>query len=100
MAQSALRDQRAASPTADAWANGMLVVENMRLGDLLEQLSDYRQGFLNADPHVADLRISGSFPLNNTDLALAALPPSLPVQIERRAAWWVRVLPAPVAEKP
>jgi len=49
---------------------------------------------------VADLRISGSFPLNNTDLALAALPPSLPVQIQRHTDWWVRVIPAPAAEKP
>ncbi|MGY4533663.1 transmembrane sensor [Pseudomonas sp. TE3786] len=100
MAQRALGDVRPASPTADAWAHGMLVVENIRLAELLEQLGDYRRGFLNVDPQVADLRISGSFPLNNTDLALAALPPSLPVQIQRRAAWWVRVVPAPVAEKP
>ncbi|MEN0106446.1 MAG: FecR family protein [Pseudomonas sp.] len=100
MAASALGDVRTAPATADAWVHGMLVVENMRLADLLEQLGDYRQGFLNADPAVADLRISGSFPLQNTDLALAALPPSLPVQIQRRAAWWTRVVPAPVAEKP
>jgi transmembrane sensor len=100
MAQNALGDVRAAPPTADAWTHGMLVVENMRLAELLEQLGDYRQGFLSVDPQVADLRISGSFPLNNTDLALAALPPSLPVQIQRRAAWWVRVVPAPVAENP
>lgn len=100
MAANALSDVRAAPATADAWAHGMLVVENMRLADLLEQLSDYRQGFLNADPSVADLRISGSFPLQNTDLALAALPPSLPVQIQHRAAWWTRVVAAPGAEKP
>lgn len=100
MASSALGDIRAASPTADAWARGMLVVENMRLADLLDQLGDYRRGLLSADPQVAELRISGSFPLNNTDLALAALPPSLPVQIQRHTDWWVRVVPAPAAEKP
>lgn len=100
MAATALGAVGAAPPTADAWAHGMLVVENMRLADLLDQLGDYRQGFLSADPAVADLRISGSFPLQNTDLALAALPPSLPVQIKRRAAWWVTVGPAPAADKP
>lgn len=100
MASSALGDIRAASPTADAWARGMLVVENMRLADLLDQLGDYRRGLLSVDPQVAELRISGSFPLNNTDLALAALPPSLPVQIQRHTDWWVRVIPAPAAEKP
>lgn len=100
MAADALGAVNAAPATADAWTHGMLVVENMRLADLLEQLGEYREGSLSADPRVADLRISGSFPLRNTDLALAALPPSLPVQIERRTDWWVRVVPAPVAEKP
>ena len=100
MAADALGAVNAAPATADAWTHGMLVVENMRLADLLEQLGEYRDGFLSADPHVADLRISGSFPLRNTDLALAALPPSLPVQIERRTDWWVRVVPAPAVEKP
>lgn len=71
----------------------MLVVENQRLGDLLATLSEYRHGYLGVDSRIADLRISGSFPLHDTDRALAALPPSLPVRIERHTDWWVRVVP-------
>ena len=41
---------------------------------------------------VADLRITGSFPLQDTDLALNALLPTLPVKIERHTAWWVTVV--------
>ncbi|WP_233282008.1 FecR domain-containing protein [Pseudomonas mangiferae] len=89
-----LEASHAAPVGADAWSRGMLVVENRRLGDLLATLGEYRAGLLGADPAVADLRISGSFPLYDSDRALAALPPSLPVRIERHTDWWVRVRPA------
>ncbi len=42
-------------------------------------------------PEVADLRITGSFPLPNTDLRSMRLLPTLPVQIEHRTQWWVTV---------
>ncbi|NVL31716.1 amino acid ABC transporter substrate-binding protein, partial [Pseudomonas syringae pv. actinidiae] len=35
---------------------------------------------------------TGSFPLADTDLALKALLPTLPVQIEQHTQWWVTVL--------
>ena len=72
----------------------MLVADNLRLADLLDALGEYRSGYLGLDPSLADLRISGSFPLHDSDKALAALPPSLPVRIERLGNWWTRVVPA------
>ncbi|EJM19073.1 Fe2+-dicitrate sensor, membrane component [Pseudomonas sp. GM18] len=79
---------------ADAWTRGMLVVDNTRLEDLVQELGRYRRGHLGVTPEVADLRITGSFPLNDTDKALSALLPTLPVQIERHTPWWVRVAKA------
>ena len=79
---------------ADAWTRGMLVVDNARLEDLVHELGRYRRGHLGVAPEVADLRITGSFPLNDTDLALSALLPTLPVQIEQHTAWWVTVAKA------
>ncbi|CAN7205913.1 FecR domain-containing protein [Pseudomonas umsongensis] len=76
---------------ADAWTRGMLVVDNARLEDLVHEIGRYRPGLLGVAPEVADLRITGSFPLQNTDLALSALLPTLPVQIEHRTQWWVTV---------
>lgn len=78
---------------SDAWVRGMLVVDNVRLGDLLTELSRYRPGYLGADEQVADLRITGSFPLADTDLALKALLPTLAVRIEQHTPWWTRVEP-------
>lgn len=83
----------AVAPGADAWTRGMLVVEDMRLADLLATLGRYRSGYLGVDDKVADLRVSGSFPLADTDLALESLVPALPVKIERHTHWWVNVTP-------
>ncbi|MFQ6573665.1 FecR domain-containing protein [Pseudomonas sp. UM16] len=77
---------------ADAWTRGMLVVDNVRLADLVEELSRYRTGYLGVAPEVANLRITGSFPLNDSDLALTSLLPTLPVQIEQHTPWWVTVV--------
>lgn len=78
---------------ADAWTRGMLVVDNVRLADLLATLGQYRSGYLGVDDQVADLRVTGSFPLNDTDLALSSLVPALPVKVERHTQWWVTVGP-------
>lgn len=82
----------ALAPGTGAWMRGMLVVDNARLGDVVAELARYRQGHLGVASDVADLRITGSFPLSNTDLALKALTPTLPVQIEARTHWWVTVV--------
>ncbi|MFV3404356.1 MULTISPECIES: FecR domain-containing protein [Pseudomonas] len=76
---------------ADAWTRGMLVVDNVRLADLIATLGEYRSGYLGVADEVADLRVSGSFPLHDSDLALASLLPALPVKIERHTPWWVTV---------
>lgn len=85
----------ALQPGVDAWTRGMLVVDNVRLGELVSELSRYRRGYLGVSPDAADLRITGSFPLTDTDLALKALATTLPVQIAQRTGWWVRVTGRP-----
>jgi transmembrane sensor len=92
MSRDGLGPTLALAPGADAWTRGMLVVENARLADLVAELGRYRAGHLGVGSEVADLRITGSFPLGNTDLALKALSPTLPVQIEQRTQWWVKVI--------
>lgn len=100
MYRNRLGDSSAASTAADAWSHGMLVVDDLPLSELLKQLGEYRRGYLGLDPSLESLRISGSFPLHDTDRALAALPPSLPVRIERHTDWWVKVVPAEPAAAP
>lgn len=76
-----------------AWAEGLLQADNARLGDLLEALNRHRRGWLLYDQQVAELRVTGVFRLDDTDSALTALENSLPVRVERRLHWWVKVRP-------
>jgi transmembrane sensor len=74
-----------------AWADGMLVAAHMRLGDFLDELGRYRRGQLNCAKNVADLLISGTYPLDNSERILDLLEISLPVKVKRFTRYWVSV---------
>ena len=74
-----------------AWADGMLVADGMPLPDFLAELGRHRPGVLRCAPDAAELRVSGTYPLADTDRVLAALTLSLPVQVRSRTRWWVVV---------
>ena len=74
-----------------AWADGMLVAAHMRLGDFLAELGRYRRGRLNCDPTVADLLISGTYPVDDSERVLDLLQISLPVRVRRFTRYWVTV---------
>lgn len=74
-----------------AWSEGMLVVAHMRLADFLDELGRYRRGRLNCDTQVADLLISGSYPLDDSERILDLLQVSLPVRVRRFTRYWVNV---------
>lgn len=78
---------------ADAWVNGMLVADDLRLDDFLAELGRYRRGLLRCDPAVGGLRLSGTFPLQDTDKVLRLLEQLLPVRVYTRTAYWVTVGP-------
>ncbi|WP_085685815.1 MULTISPECIES: DUF4880 domain-containing protein [unclassified Pseudomonas] len=74
-----------------AWADGMLVAAHMRLADFLDELGRYRRGQLNCDAKVADLLISGTYPLDDSERILDLLEISLPVKVKRFTRYWVTV---------
>lgn len=85
-----------ARPMADgagAWADGVLVASQMRLDDFLAELGRYRRGRLGCDPALAALRVSGVYPLDNTDHILAALTSALPVEVHTFTRYWVTLRP-------
>lgn len=77
-----------------AWTQGLLIANDQRLEDLLAELGRYRSGWLHCDPAITDLRISGTFRLDDTDQALRAVSSALPVRIEARTRYWISVRPA------
>lgn len=82
------------SAHADAWQRGQLIVDDVTLGDFLAELARYRPGVIDCMPEVAHLRLSGVFPLSDTERILHMLPNSLPVQVRSRTRWWITVEPA------
>ncbi|ACS87089.1 anti-FecI sigma factor, FecR [Musicola paradisiaca Ech703] len=75
------------------WRQGMLHASDTPLGDVVARLARYRHGYLACAPNVAALRVVGTFPLMDTDRALAMLSRALPVRIHRRFDWWITVEP-------
>ncbi|WP_294732537.1 FecR domain-containing protein [uncultured Pseudomonas sp.] len=68
-----------ADSSVSAWAQGMLMADNLRLADFVAELARYRRGFVRCDPAIADLRISGSFPVNDTQRTLDMLVHTYPI---------------------
>lgn len=76
------------------WTRGILHADNQRLADFSAELARHRRGWIRCDPAVADLRISGSFRLDDTDGILRALVGTLPVRITLHTRYWVTIHPA------
>ncbi|MHC8314088.1 FecR domain-containing protein [Pseudomonas sp. LB3P31] len=74
-----------------AWQQGSIIAIDRPLSDLLADLSRYRSGVLRCDPRIADLRVSGAFPIDNTDMALAALESGFSLRVTRHSRYWVTV---------
>lgn len=65
------------------WLKGMLVANAMPLGLFCTELNRYRAGRLRVDPAVAELPVSGAFPLTNPVQALSMLTSTYPVRVEQ-----------------
>jgi transmembrane sensor len=80
-----------ADPNPGSWLYGSLMVVDMPLRDLLVELGRYRKGMLTCSDDIAHLKISGAFPVDNTDRALAAITRAFPVKEMRLTRYWVRL---------
>ncbi|VFR19755.1 Fe2+-dicitrate sensor, membrane component [plant metagenome] len=77
----------------DVWRQGQLVAQDMRLADLLAELSRYRPGLLRHDPALSELRVTGVFSLTDTDRTLANLAEGLGLKLISRTRYWVTLQP-------
>ena len=79
---------------ADGFADGVISGQNMRLADLLHELSRYRHGRIVCDARVAELRVSGLFHVGNIDQTLQFLLQTQPISVTYRTRFWITVGPA------
>jgi transmembrane sensor len=86
--------QRALDPAVTAWTGGMLLADQMRLDDLAAELARYRPGVVRVDPAVAGLRVSGAFPIADTERTLDMLVSTYPVDaLSRLRGYWITLTP-------
>lgn len=83
----------ASPPLIDAWKDGMLVVENAALEDVVAELSRYHAGVIRVHPDVGRLRITGTFPVDDIDYSIAAITQALPVRGTNVAGLWRNLTP-------
>lgn len=88
------REPMASGNDRPAWTRGMLLAQDMPLETLLGELARYRPGVIRCDPALAQLRVSGAFPVLDSDRSLNLLAQTLPVRIVRMTRYWIRVVPA------
>lgn len=90
--QLAVQAVEHADEDCSRWVDGVLVAREMRLDAFVAELERQRPGVLRCDPAVAGLRISGVFPLDDTDRALTAIGQTLPVRVVYRTRYWVSLV--------
>lgn len=74
-----------------AWTRGLLIAEQQKLGDFIANLSRYHFGILRCDAAVADLLISGVYPLKDTQAILRALTQVLPIRVNSLLGYWTSI---------
>ncbi len=75
-----------------AWAQGMLVADAMPMSEVCARLARYRSGLLHCAPEVMTIKVSGAYPLADTDRALAMLAETYAVSVHQRwRGYWVTV---------
>ncbi|HDV7000108.1 TPA: DUF4880 domain-containing protein [Escherichia coli] len=76
-----------------SWTKDILSFSDKPLGEVIATLTRYRNGVLRCDPAVAGLRLSGTFPLKNTDAILNVIAQTLPVKIQSITRYWINISP-------
>jgi len=73
------------------WTQGRLEVHDRALSEVIDSLRSYRRGILRLSPDVARLRLSGIYPLDDTDRTLQLLQNSLPIRVTYHSDYWVSI---------
>ncbi|OZI71411.1 FecR domain-containing protein [Bordetella genomosp. 12] len=91
--RTAISSVTALRATDLAWSTGMLIARDMPLPAFLSELSRYRHGWLQCDPSLNELKISGIYPLRDSDRVLEMVAATHHLELRRRSKYWVLVVP-------
>lgn len=77
--------------SAASWTQGTFIAKHVRLADLVNELGRYRSGIIRCHPDVADIRVSGTFPIRDIDTSLKFLEETLPLHVSSFSRYWVTI---------
>ncbi|HBZ1520421.1 TPA: DUF4880 domain-containing protein [Klebsiella pneumoniae] len=77
-----------------AWLQGRLEVKNASLKSVISALRNYSPALLRLDSSVADLRVSGNFPIRDVPYTLDALAQTMPIAIRRTTSYMYHIISA------
>lgn len=72
----------ATSETTLAWRRGLLVADDMPVTEWAQELMRYSKQRLECDPALSELRVSGTFPVDDLHLAVAMLAQTHGLQVQ------------------
>lgn len=70
-----------------AWGQGMLVANDLPLGEVVAQLRPYCAGLIRVSPRAALLRVLGAFALDDPAHVFDALAQTLPIRLAHYGRW-------------
>lgn len=88
---SSLSQQEQEPSSPSPWIKGVIIADNMRLADFIDELNRYHKGRISYDYTAANLRLVGAYPVDDVDRILTALESSLPITISRTTPFWISI---------
>lgn len=77
-----------------SWTKGFLMVNEMPLKDFIQRLQPYQKGKIQLDRHIQDIKISGTYPVDDLQQIYTMLAQTYHLDIDIYAGgYWVRILP-------
>ncbi|KIC83570.1 iron dicitrate transport regulator FecR [Pseudomonas sp. C5pp] len=77
--------------TRDDWVQGRIEAQDEPLGELVEALRPYYGGLLRISPQAAQVRVFGTFLVDDIERTLASLSETLPIRVDTLGFWLTRI---------
>lgn len=73
-----------------SWLDNMLAVHNMPLNQFIQEVSRYHRGLLRVSPDIANIDVSGAFPVQDINIIFNMLSHTYPINIKSHLSnYWV-----------
>lgn len=90
------REQAAEVTSADltrnSWTQGWMIVNDLPLSEFVQRIGKYQKGYIALDDDIAQIKISGTYPINDLPTLYSMLAVTYKLDINRYAqGYWVSI---------